>query len=196
MVDILPRVFPFRPLPVASRKGTPPRADLNLLLKAPDNARVMGEWQRFSDYQSFRIGLPNAPTKFGKTIDTFFAKGFGDAEAALMEWIAFCDEVANYGPADPLFPATASISKSNSGFSADGFTRDHWKNTEPVRKIARLGFEAAGLSNYGPHAFRHMLARHSAKHCMSVAEFVATSQDLGHTDVLTTLRSYGQISFS
>ncbi|MFT5796770.1 MAG: integrase/recombinase XerD [Candidatus Azotimanducaceae bacterium] len=39
-----------------------------------------------------------------------------------------------------------------------------------------------------------MLARHAAKHCMSVAELVAASQNLGHTDVLTTLRSYGQIS--
>jgi len=30
--------------------------------------------------------------------------------------------------------------------------------------------------------------------CESVAELVATAQNLGHTDVLTTLRSYGQIS--
>ena len=47
---------------------------------------------------------------------------------------------------------------------------------------------------FGPHAFRHMLARHTAKICTSVAEIVATSQNLGHTHVLTTLRSYGQIS--
>lgn len=39
-----------------------------------------------------------------------------------------------------------------------------------------------------------MLARHAAKTCLSVAEIVATSQNLGHTDILTTLRSYGQIS--
>ena len=39
-----------------------------------------------------------------------------------------------------------------------------------------------------------MLARHKAKSCKSVAELVATSQNLVHTDVLTTLRSYGQIS--
>jgi hypothetical protein len=39
-----------------------------------------------------------------------------------------------------------------------------------------------------------MIARHVAKNCTSVAELVATSQNLGHTDVLTTLRSYGQIS--
>ena len=39
-----------------------------------------------------------------------------------------------------------------------------------------------------------MLPRHAAKTCESVAELVATAQNLGHTDVLTTLRSYGQIT--
>ncbi len=38
------------------------------------------------------------------------------------------------------------------------------------------------------------LARHAAKTCTSIAEIVATSQNLGHADALTTLRSYGQIS--
>ena len=133
-------------------------------------------------------------TKFGKVIDTFFAKGFGEAEAALKDWMKYCDEVALYSPDDPLFPATAIAAKSNAGFEAVGLTRAHWKTTEPVRKIVRTAFEAAGVPNYGPHAFRHMLARHAAKNCNSVAELVATSQNLGHTDVLTTLRSYGQIS--
>ena len=133
-------------------------------------------------------------TKFGKVIDTFFAKGFDDAETAVADWMTYCDEVAFYGPDDPLFPATAIAAQSNSGFAASGFTREHWKTTEPVRKIVRIAFEAAGVPNYGPHAFRHMLARHAARHCTSVAELVATSQNLGHTDVLTTLRSYGQIS--
>ena len=133
-------------------------------------------------------------TKFGKTIDTFFTKGFEDAEIALADWISYCDEVALYGPDDPLFPATAIAARSNEGFEACGFTGWHWKTTEPVRTIVRIAFEAAGIQNYGPHAFRHMLARHAAKHCTSVAELVAASQNLGHTDVLTTLRSYGQIS--
>lgn len=133
-------------------------------------------------------------TKFGKAIDTFFAKGFDEAESALADWLSYCDEVALYGPDDPLFPATAIKANSNSGFATNGFTRQHWKTTEPVRKIVSAAFEAAGTPNYGPHAFRHMLARHAAKHCTSVAELVATSQNLGHTDVLTTLRSYGQIS--
>ena len=64
---------------------------------------------------------------------------------------------------------------------------------EPVRKIVNGAFTAANLPAFGPHAFRHMLARHATRTCTSVAELVATSQNLGHTDVLTTLRSYGQI---
>ena len=63
-----------------------------------------------------------------------------------------------------------------------------------MRKIVRVAFEIAGVPNYGPHAFRHMLARHAAKHCTPVAELVAKSQNLGHTDVLSTLRSYRRIN--
>ncbi|MCY4180146.1 MAG: hypothetical protein OXC60_14390 [Litoreibacter sp.] len=33
-------------------------------------------------------------TKFGRKVDTFFAKGFDDAEAALTGWLAYLDEVA------------------------------------------------------------------------------------------------------
>ncbi|MEM7238762.1 MAG: tyrosine-type recombinase/integrase, partial [Pseudomonadota bacterium] len=133
-------------------------------------------------------------TKFGKRIDTFFARDFEEAEEALRAWIAHLDEVALYGPDDPLFPATAIAAQSNAGFKATGFQRRPWQSTEPVRKIVRVAFEAVGQPNYGPHSFRHMLARHSVNTSTSVAEFVANSQNLGHTDVLTTLRSYGQIS--
>jgi integrase len=131
-------------------------------------------------------------TKFGKHIDTFFAKGF--PEAALAQWLDHLDNVELYGPDDPLFPATALRATASTGFQADGFQRRPWKTTEPVRKIVNEAFARANLPAYGPHAFRHMLARHAAKSCTSVAELVATSQNLGHTDVLTTLRSYGQIS--
>ena len=133
-------------------------------------------------------------TKFGKSIDTFFAKGFEEAEAALAAWIEHLDDTELYGPDDPLFPATALSSAANTGFKAEGFERRQWKSTEPARKIVNQAFKTANLPAFGPHAFRHMLARHAAKTCSSVAELVATSQNLGHTDVLTTLRSYGQIS--
>ena len=104
------------------------------------------------------------------------------------------DHTALYGPDDPLFPTTAVQASIEKGFAVTGFRRNHWKSTEPIRKIVRLAFEAANLPNYGPHAFRHMLSRHVARNCVSIAELIATSQNLGHTDVLTTVRSYGQIS--
>ena len=133
-------------------------------------------------------------TKFGKSIDTFFAKGFEEAETALAAWIPHLDEVELCGPDDPLFPATAIAPQANSGFKASGFDRRSWKSTEPVRKIVSAAYARAGQPKYGPHAFRHMLARHAVQTSTSVAEFVATSQNLGHTDVLTTLPSYSQLS--
>lgn len=133
-------------------------------------------------------------TKFGKKIDTFFTKGFPEAEEALADWLTHLDDVELYGPDDPLFPATALKANANSGFHAAGFERRSWKTTEPVRKIVSEAFIRAELPAYGPHAFRHMLARHITKTAKSVAELVAASQNLGHADILTTLRNYGQIS--
>ncbi|MBO9451067.1 tyrosine-type recombinase/integrase [Tropicibacter sp. R16_0] len=132
-------------------------------------------------------------TKFGKSMHTFFSKSFPEAEAALGAWLAHLEDEALYGPDDPLFPATAIAPQANMGFRTEGFSRRPWKCTEPARKIVNGAFIAVNLPTFGPHAFRHMLARHAAKNCTSVAEMVATSQNLGHTDVLTTLRSYGQI---
>ncbi|MGX0975458.1 integrase [Roseovarius sp. MBR-51] len=63
-----------------------------------------------------------------------------------------------------------------------------------MRTIVNESFTRASLPTYGPHAVRHMLARHAAKTATSVAEFVANSQSLGHTDGLTIPHSYSQIS--
>ncbi len=97
-------------------------------------------------------------------------------------------------PGRSAFSCNRTHCNANTGFQVTGFDRRSWKSTEPVRKIVNNAFKAAALPNFGPHAFRQMLARHVAKTCTSVAELVATSQNLGHSDVLTTLRSYGQIS--
>ncbi|MFK7878083.1 MAG: tyrosine-type recombinase/integrase [Paracoccaceae bacterium] len=133
-------------------------------------------------------------TKSGKSIESFFEQGFDEAEAVLTAWLKQLNEVELYGPDDPLFPATALLTNSNTGFAANGFDRRHWKTTEPVRKIVQQAFDRAGQPNYGPHAFRHMLARRVVDMSLSVAELVATSQNLGHSGVLVTLTNYGQLS--
>jgi len=133
-------------------------------------------------------------TKSGKSIYTFFAKGFDEAERALADWMTYLDNEALYSPNDPLFPATAIKAASNAGFSAQGFERRPWTSGAAIRKIVKTAFDAAGVPNYGPHAFRHMLARHTVQAATSPAQIVAIAQNLGHSDVLTTLRNYGQIS--
>ena len=108
-------------------------------------------------------------TKFGSSIGTFFARGLEEAEAVLSKWIDHLDESALSSPDDPLFPATALTAKTDAGFRAEGFERRHWKSTEPVRKIVNHAFATANLQPFGPHAFRHMHARHAAKTCTSIA---------------------------
>lgn len=92
------------------------------------------------------------------------------------------------------FPATALEAEGTNGFKVSGFQRRNWTTTEPVRKIVNTAFKNAGVQAFGLHSFRHMHSRHIARNCTSVTELVATSQNLSHADVLTTLRSYGQIN--
>lgn len=146
----------------------------------------------FRTYLDHAKGARGKP--LGKSIDTFFAKGFDEAEEVLAKWMAHLDQVVLYGPDDPLFPATALEAEESDGFKASGFQRRNWTTTEPVRKIVNAAFKNAGLPAFGPHAFRQMLSRHIAKTCKSVAELVASSQNLDQTDVLTTLRNYGHIN--
>lgn len=112
-------------------------------------------------------------TKFGKSIDTFFANSFEEAETVMAAWMAHLEDVEHYSPDDPLFPATAVTASSNWGFSAAGFRRRSWQSTEPVRKIVNTAFARIDQPACGPQSFRHMLARHAVN---SVAAFVAASQ--------------------
>jgi site-specific recombinase XerC len=84
-------------------------------------------------------------TKFGKSIDTFFVKGFEEAEIALGEWVTYLEEVALYGPDDPLFPATSVAAKSNDGFTVEGLGRRPWQSTEAVRRVVNAAFASANL---------------------------------------------------
>jgi integrase len=63
-----------------------------------------------------------------------------------------------------------------------------------VRRIIKGAFEAAGLPPFGPHSFRNMLVSELYRRRVTIPVFKASSQNLGHESVLTTLTSYGKIS--
>ena len=99
-----------------------------------------------------------------------------------------------WGLDDPLFPATKVAVGDRFRFEAAGLDRKHWSNAGPIRTIFKEAFAAAGLPYFNPHSFRKTLALLGGQRCKSPEEYKAWPQNLGHEHVLTTFRSYGDVS--
>ena len=97
------------------------------------------------------------------------------------------------GGDDPLFPATAVVNGKGLKFEVSGLARRHWSNAGPIRAIFRDAFMLARLTYFNPHSFRKALAQLGERVCRTPEELKAWSQNLGHEDVMTTLRSYGEV---
>lgn len=132
-------------------------------------------------------------TKFAKTITTYFFP-VGDAPFDhLVDWISELSSEHLWGPDDPLFPATRVAPGEDALFNANGLERRHWSNADPVRRIFRTAFARAELPYYNPHSFRNTLARLGQERCRTPEEMKAWSQNLGHSQMMTTFTSYGRV---
>jgi len=127
-------------------------------------------------------------TKTRKTVvSTFFPVG-------ITEWIGELKQKHNFGPDDPLFPATKVGLGASGYFEALGLERRPWKGAGPIRRIFKTAFENAGLPYFHPHSFRKTIAVLGEKTCQTPEEFKAWSQNLSHKNVLTTFTSYGAVA--
>jgi integrase len=133
-------------------------------------------------------------TKFSKTFSTWFFPVGGDALKIVTDWIAHLRAPLLWSDADPLFPATRMATGPDGGFVAAGLEREHWSTAEPIRRIFREAFTAAGLPYFKPHSIRDTLVQLGERACTSPEEFKAWSQNLGHENVLTTFTSYGTVA--
>ena len=79
------------------------------------------------------------------------------------------------------------------GFVALGLSRRGWASGDRVREIFRNAFAVADLPYFNPHSFRAMLVRHAMTMNLSAEQMKALSQNLGHSEVLTTFTSYGAV---
>jgi integrase len=132
-------------------------------------------------------------TKFAKTFRTYFMPV---SERSLELVRAWCQELREdhlWGPADPLFPATAMGLDGNGAFQPQGLARHGWASTGPIREVFMRAFAAADLPYFNPHSFRSMLVQHAMRLGLSAEEMKAWSQNLGHSDVMTTFTSYGSV---
>lgn len=132
-------------------------------------------------------------TKFAKTFRTWFMPVVAGAHDIFSAWLTELRKQHLWGPADPLFPATAMRLGKTGGFEPEGLARHGWASTGPVRDVFRRGFATAGLPYFNPHSFRDMLVRHAMTLDLSPEEMKAWSQNLGHEAVLTTFTSYGTV---
>lgn len=167
---------------------------LAILTGARDNALAslqlrhldLAERQLIQDARQVR-------TKAAKTIYTWFFPIGDEIELIVRDWVTFLREDLLWGGADPLFPASDVGLDAEGRFRSAGFKRSSWSNADPVRKIFRAGFAAAGLPYFNPHSVRKTLARLGQQVCRTPEAFKAWSQNLGHEQVLTTFSSYGRL---
>ena len=133
-------------------------------------------------------------TKFRKTFSTFFFPVGGVAEEIVSDWITELRTDHLFGPDDPVFPKTKVGCGATGGFEALGLDRAPWASTTAICDIFKQAFEINGLPHATPHSFRHTLGLYGLDVCKTHAELKAWSQNLGHSNMMTTLMSYGNIS--
>ena len=133
-------------------------------------------------------------TKFGKRINSLILPVCEEWEKILIDWTDYLEKGELFAPGDPIIPSTAMSASLEEGFKVAGLSRAHWKSTSPLRQIFAKAFADAGLPAYTPHRIRDMIVKEMYDRDLSIVEFRAWSQSLGHENPHTTLTSYGTLS--
>ena len=160
-----------------------------------DGAAITLKLKHFDGVRRLVLQNPlEVRTKLSKRIDTFLFPLNDHLEQIFIEWIRYLKEVELFAETDPLFPKILIAQDENNCFTPVGLSREHWANATPMRTIFEDAFKRAGLPIYTPHSFRHMIVSQMYARGLTIAEFKAWSQNLGHEGAMTTLTSYGKIS--
>ena len=134
-------------------------------------------------------------TKASKTFTTVFLPVGSEVREIFSSWVRYLREELLFGNDDPVFPKT-KVGLGQAGvFAADGLTREHWTTAATIRHVFKEAFERAGMPYFNPHSFRNTLATLGMKMCRNAEEMKAWSQNLGHSNVMTTFTSYGEVAF-
>ena len=133
-------------------------------------------------------------TKFGKSFTTAFVPIGTPCEQIVRDWISELRTEHNFSDSDPLFPKTRIGFGPTRGFQALGIDRTAWSSPSSAAMLFKQAFIDAGLPPFSPHRVRDTLAELAREHCRTPEDYKAWSQNMGHDDVLTTLRSYGSVA--
>jgi hypothetical protein len=98
------------------------------------------------------------------------------------------------GHNDPLFPASRVGVGRDQHFEAQGLASLGWRDGAPISKSFGTHFDAQGSAIATRTAFGEPWSLLGERLCRTAEEFKSWSQNLGHEEVLTTFRSYGEVS--
>ena len=115
-------------------------------------------------------------------------------EGIFTDWYEYITQTLKFKPDDALFPK--QLVKNNPekmAFEVVGLSRDHWANAQPVRDIFKTGFTNVDLQYYIPHSLRHMLV-HWMMENGTQYQFKAVSQNIAHSNAVTTYNAYGNLN--
>ena len=205
-LSVRPKVFPSREQVLELVASIEPRTDIDrrdralvafLLLTGVRYRALCSlsiecvDVNRLKVIQDPRLGVQ---TKGGKFIASKILPFDGGLVEIVVEWIGYLTDKLKYGPSAPLFPRTR-VAQAEDGYSFEARDLEpvFWKGGNSIRKLLKTRSEAAGLPYFNPHAYRHAACRLGLRYAKTPEQLKALSQNFGHEQVLTTLRTYGEL---
>ena len=132
-------------------------------------------------------------TKNSKTFTTYFLPVDPEYLICFDQWVTYLKHDKLFGPDDPLFPP-AKIKPFQGEFKVVGIERETYKNANAIRAVIKEAFTRADLPPFTPHAFRKMLVKWADTRYPTREAFKAFSQNIGHSNVVTTVSAYCPVS--
>lgn len=168
---------------------------LAILTAMRDSALISLRLKHIDADREFVDQNPNqVKTKASKQIFTYWTPLGDDLKAIVKEWVTYLRTELLYGNDDPVFPRTKVGVTESSGFTPMGVEPVCWATAATVRKVMREAYARVGLPYFHPHLLRKTLVQVGEQRCRTPEEFKAWSQNIGHESVMTTFRSYGNVS--
>jgi integrase len=159
------------------------------------NAMVSLKLKHIDEYKRLIKQNPSeVNTKFSKYINTWFFPVDESIQKIVLDWVEHLKEEKLRGLDTPLFPAIQnSFNYQTKRFEKVELTNNHIQSTTTVRTVFKEAFKNAGMPYFNPHSFRDTLIQYGERICTNPETFKAWSQNIGHSHMLTTFTSYGNV---
>lgn len=133
-------------------------------------------------------------TKFRKAIVTKLMVFDQRLVGPILDWHKYLIAERLFPHTAPFFPKSRVEQAAGAlSYVCTGVSDQFWQGGNGLREILQKRAEDAGLDYFHPHSFRHAAVLLAMQKCTTPEEFKAVSQNLGHSHVMTTLQTYGNL---